>query len=365
MALEIIEEGIFSLEPNHGAFMPSITQLRDGTLIGCQNVGRDLSSEDHRIEVLRTSDAGKTWQNQGSIHRSEDSRWAYRIADIAESSDERLLLTASRFENTEKELFDPETESLQRPELLVFWSEDRGATWSSPEVIPVELPAEKYTWNKAGRLLQFSESRWMYSFETWKPTGYSGPPDQKAAAIFSSDQGRTWGEMTTIADDPTGKLLWWDQANTRLADGRAYVMLWTHRYGTNEDLAVHWVASDDEGRSWSAPRPTNLRGQVCCPIALADGRVAALYNDRHDPQGIRIALSEDFSTFDLENQVTLFDAKQEASLGEATHENFLAEHQLIGFGKPQGILLANGDLMTCFWCTVAGATHTRWARLRV
>ncbi|NOY43284.1 MAG: exo-alpha-sialidase [Planctomycetes bacterium] len=345
--------------------MPSITQLSDGLLIGCQNVGSDLASGDHRIEILRTTDHGKTWQNQGSIHSDDDPRWAYRIADIAESADGRLLLTASRFENTDKLLFDPETESLQRPELLLFWSEDRGNTWLDPVVVPVDLPAEKYTWNKAGRLLQFSEIRWMYTFETWKPEGYLGPPDQKAAAVFSSDQGQTWGELTTIADDPTGELLWWDLANTRLVDGRAYVMLWTHRYGTKEDLAVHWVVSDDEGRSWSEPQPTNLMGQVCCPIALPDGRVAAIYNDRHEPQGIRFAISEDLATFDLEHQVTVFDAKQEASLGQAKHENFLAEHQLIGFGKPQGILLDNGDLLGCYWCTASGVTHTRWVRIRI
>ena len=51
----------------------------------------------------------------------------------------------------------------------------------------------------------------MYPLETWKPEGYEGPPDQKAAAVFSADQGQTWGEFTVIADDLTGALLWWDQ----------------------------------------------------------------------------------------------------------------------------------------------------------
>ena len=38
---------------------------------------------------------------------------------------------------------------------------------------------------------------------------------------------------------------------------------------------------------------------------------------------------------------------------------------LIGFGKPGGVLLADGDLMTYLWCTSQGVTHTRWVRLQV
>ena len=64
---------------------------------------------------------------------------------------------------------------------------------------------------------------------------------------------------------------------TQLADGRIYNMLWVHRYGTSDDASNHYVLSVDEGQTWSLPVATNLRRQVCCPIALADGRVAAIY----------------------------------------------------------------------------------------
>ena len=197
------------------------------------------------------------------------------------------------------------------------------------------------------------------SGSTWRPG------NQKAAALFSSDQGRTWGQFTIVADDTTGKVLWWDQMSDILPDGRLYTMFWTHKYGTSDDLNNHWATSQDQGRTWSQPRPTNLRGQVCAPIALPDGRVAAIYNYRHEPQGIHVALTEDLQTFDLDNELVVFDAGAEATLGQPDHENYLAEHLLIGFGKPGGRLLPDGDLLTYFWCTSGGVTHTRWVRLRV
>lgn len=363
--LEIVDQGILSREAGRGAYMPFITPLADGTFIACQHVGQGLGSPDNHIEVLRSQD-GRTWINEGPLNGEvPEDGWAYRGPQISELPAGRLVMTATRFEAGEGALFDPDSEALQRPEMLLFWSEDRGRTWSEPQVVPVGLPPEKYTWNGAGTLLQLAPDRWMYPLETWKPEGYEGPPDQKAAAVFSADQGQTWGGFTVVADDPTGALLWWDQMGAVLPDGRIYTLLWTHRYGTSEDLNNHWVISEDQGRTWSEPRPTNLRGQVCTPIPLPDGRVAAIYNFRHEPQGIRVALTEDLTTFDVENEVVVFDAGAEATLGTPDGENFLAEHLLIAFGKPGGVRLPDGDLLTYFWCTSGGITHTRWVRLRI
>ena len=363
IALKVIDEGILSREPGRGAYMPWITPLSGGTFIASQHVGEALGSPDNHIEILRSVDGGKMWTNEGSIHGGlpGDGK-AYRVPQISEVPGGRLVMTATRFD-AGGDLFDAQTEALQRPEMLLFWSEDRGCTWSDPQVVPVDLPPEKYTWNGAGSLLQLAPDRWMYPLETWKPEGYEGPPDQKAAAVFSADQGRTWGELTVVADDPTGALLWWDQMCAVLPDGQIYTLLWTHKYGTSEDEANHWVVSEDQGRTWPKPRPTNLRGQVCTPIPLSDGRVAAIYNFRHEPEGIHVAITEDLSTFDLAGEAVVFDAGAEASLGVPEGENFLAEHMLIGFGKPVGVALANGELLVCFWCTSGGVTHTRWVRL--
>ena len=361
---EIIDQGILSRQPGRGAFMPVITSLSDGALIAAQHVGSSLGAPDCRIEVLRTSDGGRSWTNEGDILCGvPDDGWAYRGPEISVVADGRLLMTATRFEYSEGKLFDPESEALQRPELLALWSPDQGRTWSDPQVVPVPLPPEKYTCNGAGRFLQMAPDRWLYFLETWKPVGYAGPPDQKAALLVSHDEGKTWGEFTVVADDPTGALLYWDQLGCVLPDGRIYNMFWMHKYGTSEDLPNHWSVSADQGRSWSPPKPTNLRGQVCAPIALPDGRVAAVYNYRHEPQGICVAISEDLEHFDVEHQVIIFDAGTEASMGEPESDNFLAEHMQIAFGKPAGHLCEDGTILISFWCTAEGVTHTRWVRL--
>ena len=106
--------------------------------------------------------------NEGSIHGDGPpyDGWAYRGPDIQEIPDGRLLMTATRFETRGDQLFDPDSEALQWPELLVFLSEDKGYTWSDPQKVPLDLQREKYTANGAGRFLQMVEDRWLYFLET-------------------------------------------------------------------------------------------------------------------------------------------------------------------------------------------------------
>ncbi len=362
--LKIIEQGILSREPGRGAYMPVMAPLADGSMIAVQHVGSELGSADNRIELLRSRDGGRTWSaERNNLAELQTPGWSYRGPDVLESAPGKLVLSTTRFEAGEGPLFDVQSEALQRPEMLLFRSNDNGRSWQGPEIVPVDLDPRRYTWNGAGGLLAVAPDRWLYGLETWKPEGYDGPPDQKAALVVSRDQGRTWGELTVVADDRSGKVLYWDQMNCNLPDGRIYTMFWTHKYGTNNDLRNHWSVSSDGGRTWSEPRATNLPGQVCSPIALADGRVAAVYNHRIEPQGIRVAISEDLEHFDRENEVVVFDAGAEALLGVPESDAFFAQHQKIGFGKPAGHRAADGTIVTYFWCTSQGVTHTRWVRL--
>ena len=70
-------------------------------------------------------------------------------------------------------------------------------------------------------------------------------------------------------------------------------MFWTHLYGTSDDDVNHVALSTSGGKEWTKPAPTNLQGQVCAPIPLADGSLAAIYNFRNGPpeeHGVHVAL---------------------------------------------------------------------------
>ena len=363
--MKIVAEGVISGRSGRGAYMPGIEPLPDGSFIACQFTASSFVASDARIEILRSTDGMATWSNEGELRGTEEAEdgWSYRGARICQVPDGRLLLKTTRFETGKiAETFDATSESLQQPENLLMWSEDAGRTWSKPHLVDAGLDPYRYTANGSGDLLQLAPDRWMYPMETWKPVGYGGPPDQKALAMFSSDQGQTWGERTVVADDATGAVNWWDHVGTVLPDGRIYETVWTHLYREVKDLPNHWLTSEDQGRTWSEPRPTNLLGQMCAPVALADGRVVAIYAYRREPQGIRAAVSENLEHFD--DETVVFDAGGEAILGDPESTS-LALNMAQGFGRPGGRLLPDGDVLAFYWGTRGGISQTRWARIDV
>lgn len=125
--LKIVDGGIISHQQGRGAYMAVITPLPDGTFIAAQHVGESLGSADNHIEVLRSADLS-TWTNQGSIHAGggmPQDGFTYRGPQIGVVPDGRLVMTATRFEMGGV-LFNPDSEGLKRPEMVLHWSQDNG-----------------------------------------------------------------------------------------------------------------------------------------------------------------------------------------------------------------------------------------------
>jgi hypothetical protein len=152
-----------------------------------------------------------------------------------------------------------------------------------------------------------------------------------------------------------------------MLDGRIAVLQWTQKVGTGEDYDLHFVISDLTGREWSRPQPTGIMGQTSWLGDLGDGRLVATYTrrDRMQP-GIMVVLSEDGGkTWDLENQVMVWDSVGQEYLGVVHKPSYPASHDNIAFGKPNTAVLPNGEIISSWWCTQACVTHARFARLAV
>ena len=140
--------------------MPWIALLPNGCFVASQHVGSGLGANNCRIEILSSSD-GRRWHNEGQIV-DQCSNYSYRMSQIHVLPDGRLLMTATRFACNDVQLFDPESEALQQPQMLLHLSEDLGTRWSKPQIITVELTPDRYTSDRAGILIQLKHGRWMY-----------------------------------------------------------------------------------------------------------------------------------------------------------------------------------------------------------
>ena len=91
-----------------------------------------------------------------------------------------------------------------------------------------------------------------------------------------------------------------------------------------------------------------------------------LYDRSKDDQpGFMVVLSNDGGhTWDLENQIRIWDATGWTHIGLNRPKIYPRSHDTIAFGAPSIITMMNGDLFASWWCTYASQVHTRWARIR-
>lgn len=141
----------------------------------------------------------------------------------------------------------------------------------------------------------------------------------------------------------------------------------TGRAAGHWNYDLHFVTSDTTARKWSKPHPTGVPAQTSWAADLGNGLLAATYVAREKTTpGVIVVLSHDGGkSWDLENQVMVWDAVGQEYLGVIHKPSYPASHNNIAFGKPNTVRLPSGDILSSWWCTQACVTHIRCARLTI
>lgn len=152
-----------------------------------------------------------------------------------------------------------------------------------------------------------------------------------------------------------------------MLDGRILGLQWTQSVGGQQNFELHRILSDVSGIQWTEPVPVGIQAQTCWPADVGDGRVALTYTSREGRKpGVSVAGSSDQGlSWDLDNQVQVWDAVVQEFLGVENVPDYPASHDNIAFGKPNLARLSDGSLTAAWWCTQACVTHARYAKLRV
>jgi hypothetical protein len=204
-------------------------------------------------------------------------------------------------------------------------------------------------------------------FDQWHGFYEPGPYKPRSVLLFSSDCGATWSAPVTFGDgEAIGKGFWHGRIIT-MGDGSLYVLFWSAEAGTLETIPLHYSVGSPDGRQWSEPQQTNIPGQTNYPVDLGNGRMAVIYTRREgDNPGFFVTLSTDGGkTFDIDNQIRVWDATGRDKLGVSAPDSYPRSHDTIAFGAPTAIPLLNGDFLVSFWCTEMSTTHVRSARMRI
>ena len=373
-SLQIVDTGPIYRNPNPGyqhvlACFSHIVQLSDQEILCAYNQGQAIYATDLTFHQARSTDGGKTWdQHSMFTDRSQDDRhYSYHSPFISRMRDGELVIIAFRVDRTDPDhpIFNEETGGLTKLEVMLQRSGDNGHSWSLPEVL--DLPEEMVI-SPSSAIVELPDGTWFLAFDQWHAFDDPGPYQPRNVAFFSSDRGKTWGDPVPFADGaPQGKGHWHGRVHA-LTDDRLFALFWSANM-TNGlgELNLHRCFGSPDGKTWTTPEATNMPGQTNDVADLGDGRFVGFFTVRESAQpGFRAVLSEDWGkTWDLDNQIVVWDASGRDRLGVSAPDSYPRSHDTIAFGAPTASRLLDGDVLVSFWCTEMSITHVRYARLRV
>ena len=236
---------------------PTTVLLEDGqTMIAVYPRGHGSGG----IVMKKSPDGGRTWSARlptpASWATSKETPTIHRVVD--RSGKKRLILFSGLYP------------------IRMSVSEDDGATWS--ELEPVGPFGGIVAMASVERLKNGDYMALFHDDERFIREGGAAarPPVFHVYKTISTDGGLTWGAPVVIATHPQAMLC--EPGLVRSPDGRQIAVLLREN---SRKFRSFVIFSDDEGRTWSAPRelPASLTGDRHTAKYAADGRLLVSFRD--------------------------------------------------------------------------------------
>jgi hypothetical protein len=373
--IEIIERSVIFHNPRPEdwpvvARLPAVEELSNDEIFCVYRRGTALRSPDGAIAKARSSDGGKSWVQEGLLwDPGRDSiQFDYSGPFTTKLKDGALICAASRWDRSDRERFfyNPKTDGYNRCEILLFRSIDLGKTWSPPQVVELPEPLDGIS-NHTSPIIELEDGELLLTFDTWKTYDDPNPVQQRTFMVRSTDGGRSWSQLTKVADGAAEQRYYWDGRVVNVGGDRLLVLFWTRDARESRYLPIHSGSSLDGGRSWTKPTSTGIPGQTSWIVGLGCDRVMAVYSLREPERpGIRAVISENLGkTWDLTHEVVVYDALGKDVIGGRRGTASAADTGNQAFGRPCARPSTSGDILVSYWCTQCCVVGAHFCRLRV
>lgn len=365
--IEILTTGLIYRNPEPEcrtvhAFHPSIVMLDGGEIFASFDLASGVEALDYTTYTARSVDSGVTWTNPKLLVEQPTERPTTGGTRISLMSDGTIMGIGGRtYRDTHGgQLINRENLGHAPMDLITVRSDDRGYTWSKPEVLapPLKSPA----WEVCHQIVELADGRWLAPMAPWRGWNGEDPIGAKALAFVSRDQGRTWPEHVVILDELARGIYSWEVSLRQLNDGRLLATCWAFEIGTGHSEPNPYAISRD-GHTFSDPQSTGIHGQTGKMLVLPDDRILFVYR-RDDRPGLWANLSK----LNEDNWVNL----AEEALWEGTSSGMTGTTNSSGqelvdlkFGFPSLAMLPDGNVYVAFWVEEDEIYNIRYFTLRV
>lgn len=316
-----------------------LIKLQNGDLLVMAREGTEHIANDGDVFMLRSKDNGKTWG---------EKQWIGAIKDLDEREGcgiqlkDGTIMVAIFYNDLylpngdyaawqPSQKLAPRTDGRPRMGTYIITSNDNGHTWSKPNYIDIKGMPVTGLEGPTDAPIEMPDGSILMA-----EIGYSLHGDSKntgAIMMRSTDKGKSWKYLSTIADDPGAKLGgFMEPGIVRTKTGRIIAGLRNHA----EENAIWMTYSDDDGKTWVPKWKTDMIGHPVDLIQLKDGRIMASYGMRQvhaKPGGIRACFSSDNGkTWDLSTEVQL-------------RNDFIN----VDVGYPESLQMEDGRIFTVYY----------------
>ena len=220
-----------------------------------------------RIMLIESDDRGRTWTNQRQFEVTRsyaEDRSVWINTRIATLSDGRLVTNYDAFVYPDSIESHGASQALLACQTFLSFSEDEGKTWTDRHLIEAEGIV-------SDRLLVVRDDLWLLAI----PHFIGRFPDAfRVEVARSHDGGRTW-PIASLAAEEEG--FQHDEPSLLvLPDGRLLMVM---RENVHTNRPSHYVISEDDGWTWSTPRPTPFYGDRPSADLLQSGRLLVTYRN--------------------------------------------------------------------------------------
>ena len=345
------------------AFHPTLVDLGGGELLCGYDVGVAVEGLGYRTYLARSRDGGATWEQEGPLlaDRYADG-YTHSVRLSAAGGGLVGLGALHRRDDPGEGIVNHVTMGMVPMDLILVRSDDRGASWSEPQVIAAPLTGPAFEICHA--LVELPDGRWLAPTATWAGWDGARPSGAKTVVLASADGGRTWPEYAVMFDGTAEGVEHWEVSVVPLADGRLLAVSWVFHSESGTHRPNRYALSADGGRSFAPPAELGLLGQTCKALALQDGRVLFVYR-RGDRPGLWAALSTlNGGAWQHNQHLPLWNGGL-ADSGMTGAGGASDELAALKFGFPQMLDRGGGEVLVAFWCFEDWSTRIRWIRLDV
>ncbi|MBK9168828.1 MAG: exo-alpha-sialidase [Bryobacterales bacterium] len=265
----------FFVSIDNKGLWPNLTKLPGGEIAAAvYNHPSHGYGSNSDVELWVSHDGGMSWQFRSRITDHPEEPNAIRMNHaVGLNAKGELVALVSGYHEGQKLPVLPVQRCI---------SADQGRTWRRDLLEMTEIPHGDIFLLPDGRLVCPVYGRVSVT-----------PRRSRSAVYFSENGGETWGNRRPVADGSETFVLrlrsgaWLAAARTNCLDPMDGVL----PHGSGEAL----LRSDDEGRSWSAPKLISPQGQENAHLLeLRDGRILCSFTSRIPGLfGVVLRMSED------------------------------------------------------------------------